>query len=89
MEHVMTAQPITKANGRVAPTVFESDSNSTDHMLQAALKPVFKPSPASRSEIECALADNAVVMRTNVESIVEILMTKWTITLQLQILTVV
>lgn len=84
-ECVMAAHTVTKTNEDMACTLVKSDSDSTDYNPQPPSKSIVKPSYDMRSEIESALADFIVVTKTDVEPIVKNDVTKWTTTLQSQI----
>lgn len=60
----------------------ESDSSGTDYQPQPPLKSVARPPSDMTSKIERVMPDRGVLTKTNVEAIVENCLTKWTDTLQ-------
>lgn len=85
MERVMGVHTVKRANEYMGCNIVETDSDATDYKLQQQVESISKLSPNRKSEIQRALADLGVVMRTKVEAILENRLIKWTSKPQLQI----
>lgn len=85
MERMVVAHTLTRGNEYMAGTVVESSFYATHYRPQAPLKSVTRLPPAMRVEIERALADLCIVIKSNVETTIEKHQIKWTNTLQSQI----
>lgn len=72
----MAARTVMLANEHRAGTIMKSESNATEYKPQPQLKSVVKPPLDKRSRIKHTLADLGVVTKTNVEEIVENLLSK-------------
>lgn len=86
MERVMNADTFTKAEEDATGMVVEGDSDATDYKLQPPSKSVCKPLSDMRSKMESALADIGVQAKNELGAIVEIRRSKWTHSLQLEII---
>lgn len=84
-KQVLAAPTSTRAAEDMAGTVVESNSNDPDYRWQLLSKSFVKSLPDTRSQIELVLNGLCVVVKANNEGIVDSLLTRWTSSLQLQI----
>lgn len=82
----MAANKVTKANEDGGHTVVERVSEAAGFKPKQPSRSVVKPLSGMRSEMELALADIGVVRETDVAAIVEHRLTKWSDTVQLQMI---
>lgn len=85
MECLLDAHTATKINEDMAGTVAEGNYHATDYKLQPPSNSAVKLLSATLSKIELALVNIGVVTKTDVEAIIENPLTKWTNTVQSQI----
>lgn len=84
MKRVMAGPTVTRASKETG-TLVESVSDTTNYKLQPPSTSVARLLSNITSEIEPVWADLGILLKTNVEAIVENSLTKWKSTLQLQI----
>lgn len=85
IKRVMGVHTVPKANEDVTSTIVERNSDIIDYIGQPPSKSLAKLPSDTRSEIEHAITNLRVVMKTDVDSTFENLLTKWPNKLQSQI----
>lgn len=76
---------VTRAKEEATGTVVKIDFDSTDYNLKPWSKSVFKALSDTRTDIDCTSNYLRVVVKSNVETIVENCLTRWTNKLQWQV----
>lgn len=80
-KRVMAAHMVIKASEYASATVVESDSGATVYKSNSPFKSIARVVSSPRSQIERPLADFGGVTKTDVRTLVENPLTKWTHTL--------